>query len=630
MCGIAGIFPRHGAADPRQIEELTTGILHRGPDDRGLWISPGRECALGHTRLAILDLSAAGHQPMVDPITGNAIVFNGEIYNFAALRRDCKAAGDAFLSHADTEVILALYRRHGVDCLHFLRGMFSFAIWDARRRRLFFARDRIGKKPFHYAASSMGFAFCSEIDPLARHTWTDRRLDLQALDFFLHLQYIPAPLSIYRGIRKLPPAHYGLLDSDGLRIERYWSLDYRDKTDIEDGEAIDAFEDKLAEAVRLRMVADVPVGALLSGGVDSSVIVALMAKQSAAPVRTFSVGFAEAAFDESAHARLAAERCGTLHRPAMLGAPDLAMLPQLVRRYGEPYGDASALPSFAVCAAARQELKVVLNGDGGDELLGGYPRYSLPDATIRLATWVRRHHPLPLVDPAKWLGKRGPFPFKKLRRLALDHLLLPDAGPFTMYGGNRNDAMRHSLLHDDRLADNLPQWRAEWFRQARLASGNPVDSMLWLDNHTYLPGDLLVKMDIAAMHCGLEARSPLLDHELIEFCARLPVRFKVRHRTGKWLLKKLAERYYPKDFVHRRKMGFGIPLDVWMRGPFRPLLDDVLRDPACMAPLDMSVIDRFRRNFHEGADESTRLWPLFMYGLWRRHGMPADPTDPAD
>jgi len=628
MCGITGIIGRQPLRQPHPLSSLVDGIVHRGPDDRGEYLSPNGVCALGHTRLSILDLSAAGHQPMQDTVTGNTIVFNGEIYNFAALRKACEADGYRFRSHSDTEVILALYRRHGVDCLRFLRGMFAFALWDEREQRLFFARDRLGKKPLHYAESAQGFTFCSEIDPLARHAWTDCRLDRQALDFFLHLQYIPAPWSIYRGIRKLPPAHYGLLDAAGLRIARYWSLDYRDKDEFTDSQALDAFEEKLAEAVRLRMVADVPVGALLSGGVDSSVIVALMAKQSAAPVNTFSVGFTEAAFDESAYARQAAEICGTRHRPAELGAPDLDILPTLVRRYGEPFGDSSALPSFAVCAAARQELTVVLNGDGGDELLGGYPRYSLPDTTIRLATWIRKRRPLPLIDPAKWLGSRGPFPFKKLRRLALDHLLLPDAGPFTMYGGSRNDSLRQTLLGSNALADNLPQWRAGWFRQARQSSDNPVDSMLWLDNHTYLPGDLLVKMDIAAMHCGLEARSPLLDHQLIEFCARLPSRFKVRQRTGKYLLKKLAERYYPKDFVHRRKMGFGIPLDSWLRGPFRALLDDVLRDPQCMAPLDQDSIDQIRRRFLEQkSDEATRLWPLFMYGLWRRHGAPVQLGD---
>lgn len=621
MCGIAGIFAKQPLTDGSPLEKLVAGISHRGPDDSGTYLSPGGLCALGHTRLAILDLSAAGHQPMAEDHTGNSIVFNGEIYNFASLRKDCEAAGYRFRSHSDTEVILALYQRHGTDCLRHLRGMFAFAIWDEKQQRLFFARDRVGKKPFHYALSPKGFVFCSEIDPLARHPWTNRDLDMEALEFYLHLQYIPAPLSIYCGIRKLPPAHYGVLDAAGLRIEPYWRLDYRDKIEIGEAEALDAFEEKLSEAVRLRMVADVPVGALLSGGVDSSLVVALMARQTAAPVHTFSVGFAEAAFDESTYARKAAEICGTQHRPTEMGAPDISMLPLLARRYGEPYGDSSALPSFVVCAAARSELKVVLNGDGGDELMGGYPRYSLPDSTIRLAAWFSHHHPLPLVDPAKWLGYTGTFPFKKIWRLLLERLLLPDAGPFSMYGSARSESYRRKLYHAPSLARNLPQWRASWFRQARMASCNPVDSMLWLDNHTYLPGDLLVKMDIASMHCGLESRSPFLDHELIEFCARLPAQFKVHDRIGKFLIKRLAERYFPSDFVYRKKMGFGIPLKSWLKGPFLPVVRDVLRDPHCMAPLNREQVLRSLSSLENDKPGTppARIWMLLMYGLWRRH-----------
>lgn len=624
MCGIAGIVTRGSAIDPQALAGLVAGIAHRGPDDRGTYLAPGGACALGHTRLAILDLSPAGHQPMLDDATGNAIVFNGEIYNFAALRAECERDGHVFRSHSDTEVILALYRRHGTDCLARLRGMFAFALWDARLQRLFFARDRLGKKPLHYAASSAGFAFCSEIDPLARHPWTDRHLDPQALDFFLHLQYIPAPHTIYQGIRKLPPAHYGILDAAGLAIRPYWTLDYRDKLEIGESEALDAFEAKLAEAVRLRMVADVPVGALLSGGVDSSVVVALMAKQSAAPVRTFNIGFSEAGVDESAYARQAAEICGTAHRPYQLASPDMAALPELVRRYGEPYGDSSALPSFTVCAIARREVKVVMNGDGGDELLGGYPRYALPDATVRLSALLH-HRRLPLLRPADWLETQAPFPFKKIRRLLLERLLLPDAGSFTMYGDRRNEAARRHLFTAPGLDGMIAAWRSDWLAQARAATGNAVDSMLWLDNHTYLPGDLLVKMDIASMHCGLEARSPLLDHELVEFCARLPTSLKVRRGTGKYLLKKLAERYFPVDFVHRRKMGFGIPVIAWLRGPLAAMLQDVLRDPACTVPLDHAEVGGHLRRFLAGRDdEAAMLWPLFMFGLWRRHGAPAD------
>ena len=627
MCGIAGIVTRQAAVSDDMLAGLVDGIRHRGPDDRGSFVSPDGTCALGHTRLAILDLSVAGRQPMLDETTGNAIVFNGEIYNFATLRRACEANGYLFRSHSDTEVILALYGRYGFDCLRFLRGMFAFAIWDERQRRLFFARDRLGKKPLHYALSPRGFAFCSEIDPLARHAWTDRRLDLQALDFFLHLQYIPAPLSIYRGIRKLPPAHYGVLEAGALRTKRYWSLDYREKVEMGEEEALDAFEAKLAEAVKLRMVADVPVGALLSGGVDSSVVVALMAKQSATPVRTFNIGFRESGVDESAYARQAAEICRTVHHPHELDAPDMAALPELVRRYGEPYGDSSALPSFTVCAVAREEVKVVMNGDGGDELLGGYPRYALPDSTLRLSAFMH-HRRLPGVDPVSWLETRAPFPFKKVRRLLLHHLLLPDAGSFTMYGDQRGEAARRSLLRDDALRGQIAAWRADWLARARGSTDNAVDSMLWLDNHTYLPGDLLVKMDIASMHCGLEARSPLLDHELVEFCARLPASLKVRHGTGKYLLKRLAARYFPTDFVHRRKMGFGIPMASWLRRPLAGILVDVLRDQACTAPLNHGEIQAHLRRFLAGRDEEAALlWPLFMFGLWRRHGASAEQVD---
>jgi asparagine synthase (glutamine-hydrolysing) len=271
-------------------------------------------------------------------------------------------------------------------------------------------------------------------------------------------------------------------------------------------------------------------------------------------------------------------------------------------------------------------LKVVLNGDGGDELLGGYPRYSLPDSTIRFSTWMRSIHPMPLVDPVTWMVERGKFPWKKIRRLSQERLLLPDAGPLTMYSSHWTDRLRQDLMQDDSLRTNVPQWRASWFRKARSVSNNPIDSMLWLDNHTYLPGDLLVKMDIASMHCGLEARSPLLDHELIEFCAKLSTRCKVQRGIGKYLLKKLAEKYFPKRFVHRQKMGFGIPLAAWMRNDFRPMLEDILRDSLCMSPLNQAVVENTLRKFLAGDDnETTRLWTLFMFGLWRRHGAPALP-----
>ena len=389
MCGIAGHINVNNPPPREPVEKLTQAIRHRGPDDQGVWKSPDGACVLGHARLSIIDLSPLGRQPMLDPETGNGIVFNGEIYNFQALRKQCEAAGDRFRSHSDTEVILALYRRHGVDCLDHLRGMFAFALWDAGRRRLFMARDRVGKKPLNYALVDGGVVFCSEIDPLARHPQVSREMDLEALELYLQLQYIPAPWTIYKQIRKLPPAHYALFDNrNGFSMARYWDVDYTQKRKISEQDALDGLEEKLTEAVRLRMIADVPLGALLSGGVDSSVVVALMAKLSGEPVRTFSIGFREEAFNELPFAQQAADRCKTAHHPQIVEGDVEHLLPRLARHYGEPYADSSAIPSFFVSQVARQQVTVAMNGDGGDELLGGYPRYWLSPGKLRSARYM--------------------------------------------------------------------------------------------------------------------------------------------------------------------------------------------------------------------------------------------------
>jgi len=596
---------------------MVSGIAHRGPDDHGLWSSPNSVCSLGHARLSIVDLSPAGHQPMFDPLTGNTIVFNGEIYNFQSLRKDCEALGDVFKSHSDTEVILALYRRHSVNCLKFLRGMFALALWDERHQQLFMARDRVGKKPLNYAVTNGRLAFCSELHPLSRHPGIDNGMDLEALELYLQCQFIPAPWTIYRGIRKLPPSHYAIYDRNGLKIRQYWEVDYRDKIRISESEALDALEEKLTEAVRLRMIADVPLGALLSGGVDSSVVVALMTKLSNEPVRTFSIGFEEESFNELPSAQQAAERCGTLHHPEIVKGDVEDLLPKLARHYGEPFADKSAIPSFFVSAAAHSHVTVALNGDGGDELLSGYQRYCLPESALRasalLGKWMS---PAQLADWGPRLLCAKSIPMRAIRKLLMQYTN-PELRSILMFGGFWDDPVRRELMPN---CSNtlLPDWRCSWLEGAFAHATNPVDRMLWLDSHTYLPGDLLVKMDIASMHCGLETRSPLLDHEVIEFCARLPLRHKVKDRVGKYLLKKLAERYFPAEFVHRRKMGFGIPLAAWLRGPLRKVMNETLRDPQLMAPLSATVIERTLREFEAGRKEhESRLWVLLMFGNWR-------------
>ena len=618
MCGIAGHIRFTEQPSAQHVAALVRGISHRGPDDSGLWVSPGKDCVLGHARLSIIDLSPLGHQPMVDTETGNSLVFNGEIYNFQMLRKECEAAGETFRSHSDTEVILALYRRHGVACLAKLRGMFAFALWDERHKSLFLARDRVGKKPLNYAMTQRGLIFASEIDPLAHHPELSRQMDEEALDLYLQLQYIPAPWSIYKSIRKLPPAHYAIYDHGGLLIQKYWDVSYHATFNMSEQDALDGLEEKLKEAIRLRMIADVPLGALLSGGVDSSVVVALMAGQSREPVKTYSIGFKEEAFNELPYAQMVADRCRTEHYPEIVDGAVEPLLCDIVRHYGEPYADSSAIPSFHVCRTARKHVTVVMNGDGGDELLGGYPRYWLQQLSVTTGRLLGNlHTPERLAEFAVGLDKAQSVT-ARLRRKWLLRVAHPELQSIIMYSAFWNDEERALLL--DRTSSLLHRWRSKWLGDVRGAAANPIDRMLWIDNRTYLPGDLLVKMDIASMHCGLEARSPLLDHEVIEFCASLPVDLKVQGGTGKYLLKKLAERYLPKEVIYRRKMGFAIPAAHWLRGRLAPLIEEVLFDASLMEPLNGAVIRKTVKEFGEQhKDHSSRIRALLMYGLWRRY-----------
>jgi asparagine synthase (glutamine-hydrolysing) len=622
MCGIAGeALAGEGNADLTGVRALAERLRHRGPDHVGTWLSPDGRCALGHARLSILDLSAAGNQPMVDPHTGSAIVLNGEIYNFRELRAGCEARGDVFRSGTDTEVVLALYRRFGRACVDHLRGMFAFGLWDATRRELFLARDRLGKKPLHYALEGGRLWFASEIDPLVRVAGVPGDTDPAALELFLQLQYVPAPWTIYRAIRKLPPAHCAVLGEDGLAIWRYWEPAPAGKRRVREAEALDELEERLREAVRLRLLAsDVPVGALLSGGVDSSLVVAMMARELGAPVHTFSVGFEDASFSELPHAARVAALLGTDHHPEVVSPDVAALLERVVRHHGEPFADSSAIPSFRVAESARRHVKVVMTGDGGDELLGGYPRYTLRGAAVsagRLLSGSPRGSELGRLMASLAPGA-APLRSRVRRRWTL-RAAHPELQSLFVYSTFWNDEERAELMGGSGSSDLLPRWRAEWLDAARRAADHPVDRMLWMDARTYLPGDLLVKMDVATMACGLEARAPLLDHELVEYCAVLPVGLKVRRGTGKYLLKRLAERYLPRDLIHRPKQGFAIPKERWLRGELRPLLDSVVLDGDDLAPLDGRVARRTLRAFHAGdGSHRDRLWALLMYGMWRR------------
>ncbi|HWT83298.1 MAG TPA: asparagine synthase (glutamine-hydrolyzing), partial [Candidatus Methylomirabilis sp.] len=433
-------------------------------------------------------------------------------------------------SNTDTEVILTLYRRFGTDCLRYLRGMFAFAIWDPGNQALFVARDRVGKKPLVYALTNRGVVFASEIGPLAAHPAVPPAIDEEALELYLQLQYIPAPWTIYRAIRKLPPAHFATVTRRGMNLQQYWEVDYRPKVEVSEAEALEGLAAKLREAVRLRLVADVPVGALLSGGVDSSLVVALMAQEAHTRPRTFTIGFKQERFNELPYAQFVADRVGTDHHPELVEMELEHALPAIVRHYGEPYADSSAVPSFQVCRAARRHVSVALNGDGGDELLGGYGRYSLPWGLILSGSLLGNGSSAE--DMGALVGRlcEPHGTMDRLRREWFLRFANPELRALLRYASNWWDSDRARLLGKEVARDGgvLPAWRIVQLRHAMHLADNPIDRMLQIENRSYLSGDLLVKMDIASMHCGLETRSPLLDHEVIEFCAALPVGLKVR------------------------------------------------------------------------------------------------------
>ena len=597
---------------------------HRGPDDAGLWADG--DCALGHRRLAIIDLSEAGRQPMRSEESGLQITFNGEIYNFLDLRRELEARGCVFRTRTDTEAILHAYEQWGADCVSRLRGMFAFAIWDPRRRRLFLARDRVGKKPLHYAFDGRRLLFSSELQGLLAGTELSREVLPEAIDLYLSYGYIPAPLSAFRAIRKLPPAHYLLADlgEDEIRIsiERYWELRYEPKLEIGEEEACRRLRETLTEAVRLRMISDVPLGAFLSGGIDSSIVVGLMAMQSRAPVRTFSIGFREAAYNELAHARRIADKWKTDHQEFVLEADALAILPQLVRHYGEPYADSSAIPTWYVAQATRRHVTVALNGDGGDESFAGYERYlgnQLAEQLLSIpgfgATAGALSRALPdSLNPKSRLRQAKRF-------LGVSTLPMRERYPrwLTFFTGEAKQR-----LYAGEFADTVGLGREEGWLGAQLAAGPrlaPADAAMRLDVLTYLPFDLLVKVDIATMAHGLEARSPFLDHEVMELAARLPVGMKLRRGRLKHLLKRAFADLLPPENVNRRKMGFGVPVGDWFRGPLRELVRDTLlsRELAARGYFERGEVARLVEEHLEArADHSFQLWSLLFLELWHR------------
>jgi asparagine synthase (glutamine-hydrolysing) len=620
VCGIAGIVRSDGAPVDRElVARMNEAIRHRGPDEDGFYFSDG--VGLAMRRLAIIDLKS-GQQPIHNQDRKAWIVFNGEIYNYRELRQQLEQLGHVFYTDSDTEAIVHAWDQYGTDCPKYLRGMFALAIWDERTKSLFLARDRVGKKPLLYAELDGELVFGSEFTALLEHPRISRDVDFEALHYYLTFICVPAPLTAYRAIRKLEPGHWLLWRKGEITIERYWHLDFSKKLDISEEEAGERTIDLLREAVRIRLMSEVPLGAFLSGGIDSSAVVALMAQESSEKIKTFSIGFDEQDFSELHHARRVAEYVGADHHEFIVRPDAMAILPTLVEHYGEPFADSSAIPSYYVSKETRGYVTVALNGDGGDECFAGYQRY----AAMRLA---QKYASLPgalregvisnVVRTLPGFDARQNVLRKAKRFIAAASL--PPVERYLRWVSSFDEEAKQNL-YSESFRHETAKFRSAsilepWFAKANGAG--IVDASLLTDTMTYLPNDLLVKMDIASMTVSLEARSPFLDHHLMEFAASLPERLKLRRLTTKYLLKRVLKQLVPAENLNRSKMGFGVPIGHWFRGAMQPFLrQTLLSEKALSRGLFRPEIVRQLIDSHVAAkaDHSHRLWSLLMLELW--------------
>jgi asparagine synthase (glutamine-hydrolysing) len=630
MCGIAGIADPSGRpVDAALLKRMCDAMVHRGPDDEGYHLDPetssesylcGCSVGLAMRRLAIIDLRT-GKQPIHNEDRTIWVVLNGEIYNYRELRAELERRGHGFSTHSDTEVIVHAYEEYGLDVPRLLRGMFAFALWDARRRSLLLARDRIGKKPLLYCMKGGKLIFASEFQALLEHPEVPRAPDQSAIWEYISFGYVPAPKTAFRGVRKLKPGHTLVWQNGQIRISRYWELDFSRKIQISLQEASERLLELLRDAVRVRLVADVPIGAFLSGGIDSSAVVAFMNEFASGKVKTFSIGFQDQDFSELGHARRVAERFQTDHHE-MIVRPDVAeVLPILVRHYGEPYADSSAIPTYYLAKMTRQHVTVALNGDGGDECFAGYERY----VAMRLAELYRR---LPrslgrlIIEPAiaalpqsGWSRSK----FGRARRF-LGAIALPGPERYLKWISVFDQQTKLQLCTPQLIGLAQPD-PLEGFKAGLAGNGqlDMVDRALMADTIYYLPNDLLVKVDIASMAASLEARSPFLDHHLMEFAASLPAEYKLRGMSTKYLLKRALRGILPEENLCRRKMGFGVPVGRWMRNELKGLLVETLLSERALRrgyfrpeALRQIIVEHLEAR----RDHSHGLWALLMLELW--------------
>lgn len=658
MCGFAGFLDASlkDANDQKaRLSLMTNVITHRGPDDSGAWVDPEAGIALGHRRLAILDLSPQGHQPMTSSSGRYVIVFNGEIYNHLALREELGNSNSLQLSasrddgvagwrgHSDTEVMLEAFEQWGVEgALSRFNGMFAFALWDIHARVLHLARDRFGEKPLYYGWMDNVFLFGSELKALKEHPAWKGEIDRGALALYMRHTYIPAPYSIYRGMRKLLPAHVlsiplsATTNREIPQPRAYWSV----KTIAENGvrhqfagtelELTDSLDNLLHDAVKLRMEADVPLGAFLSGGIDSSTVVALMQNRSSRPVKTFTIGFHENGYDEATHAKAVAKHLGTEHTELYVTAAEaMKVIPQLPHIYDEPFSDSSQIPTFLVSKMTRQQVTVALSGDGGDELFGGYNRYFLGRDIWNRVGWMPTAvrgaiaRGLITVPPKTWNklfdGIAPMMPARLRTNLSGDKLhklagVLSCSSPESMYKGLVTFWEPESVVLG---ADEPPTALTNQSQQADIPDF--IQRMMFLDQVSYLPDDILAKVDRASMAVSLESRVPLLDHRVAEFAWKLPSDMNIQNGKGKCLLRRVLHRYVPDELIERPKMGFGVPIDDWLRGPLREWAESLLDDTRLKKEgfLNSSVVrEKLNEHLLGSRNWSSQLWTVLMFQAW--------------
>jgi asparagine synthase (glutamine-hydrolysing) len=623
MCGICGFLnlKGQGGGDRQEIlSRMNSSIRHRGPDEEGFYLD--QNIALGMRRLKIIDLKT-GSQPVYNEDKSICVVFNGEIYNFLQLREDLENKKHKFYTHCDTEVIAHLYEEYAQDFLRYLNGMFAIAIWDQKNKSLILARDRLGKKPLHYAVFDSKLVFASEIKAILEYPGFKREVDRLSLVKYLAYEFVPAPHSIFSGIKKILPGHYLIIKEDRIEEVRYWDIDFDKVSDLSEAEAVSEFKDLLGLAVKRRLVSDVPLGVFLSGGIDSSSIVALMTSFSSRPVKTFSIGFKDASFDELRYSRRIAALFHTEHKEQVLEARQmLDLIPRITEFLDEPLADASIIPTYLLSRITSEDITVALGGDGADELFAGYPTYQA-HRLIRyyrnIPSWIRKIIIENIIRrlPVSFDNISLDFKLKKF----ISGLSYPDhirhyiwmgsfspqetaelIGPQLNCGFRENDIFSELQFYSDRVKGN-----------------DPVAEAMYLDLKLYLQDDILVKVDRASMACSLEVRAPFLDYELVEFVASLPTELKLKGMQSKYLLKKAMRVVLPSDILYRPKKGFGIPVAKWLAGELRPLVFDMLseeriRKQGFFNPVYVSRL--LNEHLAKKKDHRKKIWTLFIFQLW--------------